>query len=492
MGRTILDLDARATVLDAAERLARVPPDGDIAFVVAPGAPILRSEVFIEVLRSQAAPRRVSIVTADARARSLASAVHVPAYATVAALERRELDPTEQLTIARKAAIAAMRPAGARALPPLRRTLAVLGSLAGAALILAAVVLPEARVIVAPAAEPLGPFDIAVRAGPGGDLVPKTLTAPVNAKVTGTATGSRTEEIRGKGTVQLANRTTNDVRVPKGTIFKTADGTQFLSTDDATIPRSVIAGPFELVIGRVGVGVEAFVAGPPGNVPAGRIVVSPDPQRYAVTNPEATSGGEIKKIPVVKLEDYDAAAKRAPDALRAAAEGQLASWVREPRAGEVVVQRVSVRQTSIAPATVDLVAREVETFDLNVGGIATAYSVPESQPKEAALKKLGETVAPGNEIDPRATAVDVKSATIGDDGITWQLSVRAIQVQRVDRPGIARLLAARPVREAQRALADQDLVLVRLEWVPAWSPILPLLDARITVEVEPASLTSGP
>jgi len=83
----------------------------------------------------------------------------------------------------------------------------------------------------------------------------------------------------------------------------------------------------------------------------------------------------------------------------------------------VVVQRVSVRQTSIAPATVDLVGREVETFDLNVGGIATAYSVPESQPKEAALKKLGETVAPGNEIDARATAVDVKSATIGDDGI---------------------------------------------------------------------------
>ena len=80
MSRTVIDLDARATVLDAAERLTEAPPDGDVALVVAAGAPLLRNAVFLDVLRGLVGPRRLSIVTADARARSVASSAHVPAY----------------------------------------------------------------------------------------------------------------------------------------------------------------------------------------------------------------------------------------------------------------------------------------------------------------------------------------------------------------------------------------------------------------------------
>jgi hypothetical protein len=495
MARSVVDLDGRATILDAAERVAAVPPADDIALVVAPGAPVLRSVVFVEVLRTQAGPRRLSIVTTDGRARSLASAVHVPAYATLAALERRELDPTERLDPARRV----VRPAGGATVGPprlgARRAAAIAGSLAGALLVLAAVLLPEARVVVAATAQPVGLADIVVRGATtagGADVTLKTLQQAIGAKVTGTATGSRTEDIKAKGSVQLENKTTDDVRVAKGSVFKTADGLQFLTTADATLPRSVIIPPFSLFVGKVSIGVEAAAAGPGGNVASGRITIAPDPLRYTVTNPEPTSGGDSRKIPVVKLEDYDAAVKRVPDALRAAAEDQLAKWTREPRPGEQVVPQVLARQTSLSPAPTDVVGKEVATFDLTVAGIANAYVVPETEPKRTVVSKLRESVTAGNDVDERGVTFDVKSLKVADDGVTWTLTARGQQTRAVNNDRVSRLLTGRRVGDAQSALAGEGLELKRLDWVPGWWPLLPILDARISVQVETPAVRAGP
>ena len=88
MSRTVIDLDARATILDASERLAAAPPDAPVVFVVPAGAPFARNAVFLEVARSLAGQRRLSVVSSDPRARSIATSVHVPAYATLGSLER--------------------------------------------------------------------------------------------------------------------------------------------------------------------------------------------------------------------------------------------------------------------------------------------------------------------------------------------------------------------------------------------------------------------
>lgn len=486
MARTIVDLDARATVLDASERLASAPPDGDIALMVAPGAPVLRSGVFLEVLRSEVGPRRLSLVTTDARARSVASSVHVPAYASLSALERHELDPTERLEKARRAAIASVRPGTVSApRPSWRRIAAIAGSLLAAAVILAVVVLPEATVRVSAAAEPIGPLDLVVRGTTGGtgDVTLKTITQPLSAKIPGTATGARIEEVRGKGSVQLENKTTDDVRVAKGSIFRTADGVQFLSSADVTVPRSVIVPPFTLFVGKVTVGVDAAVAGPTGNVPAGRITVGPDQNRYAVTNPEPTSGGEIKRIPIVRLEDYDAARAKAPDALRAAADEQLQKWIREPRPLEQVVPQVLVQQTSIAPASVDVIGKE--GFELTVSGIATAYVAPEAEPRKAIASRLRDAAEVGNDVDDRGVVFDVTKLTVTNEAVIWNVTARGQQARRVNHTATARLLAGKQVREAERILEAERLRLVRLDWVPDWWPFLPLLDARITVQEGP-------
>ncbi|MDE3113687.1 MAG: baseplate J/gp47 family protein [Chloroflexota bacterium] len=491
MARAVVDLDARATVLDAAEKLASAPAEDDLTLVVAPGAPLLRNAVFFEVLRAQAAPRRLSVVTTDARARSIASSVHLPAYASLAALEHHELDPTEKLERPRRAASTAPLIATTRARPPLRRIGAIAGSLGLALLILAAVVLPQATVVVSPATQPLGPVDLTVKAGSGADVALTPITAPITAKVTGTATGSRTDQVPAKGTVQVENKTTDDLTIPKGTTFKTADGIAFASLADANLGRSVIILPFNLLIGRQVIPVQAVVAGPTGNVGAGRIVVSPD-GRYSVTNPEATTGGDTKKIPIVKLEDYDAAVKRAPDALHAAAEDQLGKWIGEPRKGQVPVREVLDQQTSISPANVDVVGKEVATFDLTVSGYATAYLVPEGQPADAVYQKLRESATPGNDVDKRSVTIDKMSVKISDaPEVTWSITAHALQSKHVDLPRIARMLSGHQVRDAEGVLRDDGLQLVRLEWVPAWWPFLPLLDGRITVTEQSAPGATG-
>jgi hypothetical protein len=485
MSRTIVDLDGRATVLDAAERLASTPPDGDVALMVAAGAPVLRSGVFLEVLRSEIGPRRLSLVTTDARARSVASSVHVPAYASLAALERHELDPTERLEKARRAAIASTRPATVAApRPSLRRVAAIAGSLAAALLILAAVVMPEATVRVAPAAEPIGPIaGIEIRGTVGGTahVTLRAITQPIAAKVPGTPTGSRTEEIRAKGTVVLENKTNADVRVPKGTIFRTADSVQFLSTADVTIPRSAIVPPFEFFIGKVTVGVEAAVAGAPGNVPPGRITFGPDASKYTVTNTEPTSGGDIRRIAIARLEDYDAAVKRAPEALKAEGDLQLEKWKREPRPGETVVPQAIVRQTAIAPASVDVIGKE--SFELTVSGIATAYVSSDQEPRKAIAGKLRTEARSGNDVDDRLVAYDVTALKVAEDGVTWTVTARGTQMQRVDRAAVARTLAGRRIADSQAAVEAQRLRFLGTEWTPQWWPLFPLLDARITVQI---------
>jgi hypothetical protein len=494
MSRTVIDLDARASVLDAAERVAAVPADGDLALVVAAGAPLLRNAVFIDVVRGAVGPRRLSIVTTDARARSLASAAHVPAYSSLDALERHELDPTERLTRARRAAIATVR---TPSVPTVRlspaRVMAFIGSLLGAVLILLAVLVPEAQVFVAPETAPLGPLALQVKTATG-DVPYTALQIEISAKVNGTATGERIEETRGRGIVRLENRTTNDIRIPRGSVFSTASGVQFLSTEEKTLPRSIIVPgtPFNLSIGRVDVPIEAAVAGDPGNVPPGRIVNGPDPSRYSVTNPTETIGGKIQRIPVVKLEDYDAAVKRAPEMLKAEADKQLARWVAETQAGKTTVPGVFVRQTALGPANVDIVGKQLAQFELTVAGIATGYRVDSADLSRAMVRKLEQDLPSGMEVDPASTEVRVERITVEDSGVTWAVTAQGTQRKKFVPAEIGRSLAGRPVGDAERLLRDDRLTLKRIDRVPGWWPLLPLLEGRITVKADSSPATRGP
>src|SRR5205809_533042 len=92
------------------------------------GAPLTRNAAFLDVLNRRAGAHRLVMVSSDARARSLASSVHLRAFASLAALERHELDATEHLSDARRVALATIAAVGAQRLS-LGRALAVFMSL---------------------------------------------------------------------------------------------------------------------------------------------------------------------------------------------------------------------------------------------------------------------------------------------------------------------------------------------------------------------------
>jgi baseplate J-like protein len=485
--RTVIDLGADATILDAARRLGLAELGRDVVLVVPAGAPLARNAVFLDVLRRRSANRRLILVSPDARARSLASSVRLRTFASLAALERHELDATERLGAARRAALTTIAASGARKLS-LGRALTVLLSLLAAAGILAAVVLPQATITIAASASPIGPFEYDLRAGPEGDITDtQTRQAEVSRSFTSPTTGSRLEEKLARGVERFRNLTTNDIKIPKGTVVQTSDGIRFQTMEDQTLPKSVIL-PF--FYGEVSINIVAIEAGTRGNVAQDRITRSPSPD-YQVTNPAPTQGGESNKIPVVSQADYDAAAGRSDGELASAADAQLKTWQGESPKDRIVLGTL-VKRTGITPAA-EVVGKEGQSsFQLTVRGTATAFSVPANEPRQTALRRLAEEAPSENEID-RETAAKVETViepSVDESGVRWRVRATSMQYRRPT--DIRAALVGRSFEEADPIASGRGFHIVRVVPWPSWWPRMPVLDYRITVEVVPPVAAGTP
>ena len=488
-GRSIIDLGARASILDAVDRVRAAPPSDELVLAIAAGAPVLRSPVFLEVLRRAAGPRRVALVTGDARARSLAASVHMPAFASTAALERHELDATEPLGPARRAAIVAAKPKRTAALPasPLRRA-AILGSLALIALILAAVVAPTATIVVAPVSQTLGPLEYDLRAGPNNADINASTLGPANitAKLTTAATGSRTDETKAKGIERFTNQTTSDVKIAKGTIVKTADNILFITLEEKTLPKSdIIIFPPSVRFGTADVSIEAVSPGTSGNVDAKKINQSPNPTQFSVENPIATLGGDSKKIAIVVQGDYDLAASRASTELKKQGDAQVETWKKQA-AQDRTVYGVLVKQTAITDPSevVKELPAGVTTFDITVSGTATGYSVPSTEPQRTTVDRLAKAVDPGYSIAEGAVVEIVGVPSVEADGVHWRVRGRGSQYRPPDEAAIRAALTGKPFEEIAKVVDDRGMQLVRVSTWPGWWPRLPLLGPRIVIGIE--------
>lgn len=497
--RTVIDLGGDATILDAARRLDAAAESSDVVLVVPSGAPLTRNAIFLEALRRRAGDRRIVLVTPEARARSLASSVHLKAFSSISALDRHELDATEHLTDARRAAMLT-RPAR-RAAPrggtsPLR-ALAVFMSLVTAAGILLAVVGPTATIVIAATPTPLGPFEYDLRAGPnGGDIRATTLfDDKLTAKTTGTATGTKPDETKATGQELFKNLTTNDIRIPTGTLVQTSDSppVRFLTTEEKVLPRSSIL-PIPTV-GTALINIQALEVGPKGNVAPDKITRTTSSD-YLVTNPAPTAGGKADQIPVVTQADYDKAVSQSDSDVKARAEQRTLEWKAGAAKG-TNVYGVLWKRTGVVTSASDVVAKELTkdkpTFEITVTASATAYAVIADEPKTTAVAKLRQELASGMELDATSAVVDqVIGASVADDGVHWR--VRA-QGKQVPQPKTTQMTAALAGREydAVSPLAEQLGFKLRsiTPW-PEWWPRLPVLDSRITIVVEslPPAATS--
>ena len=492
--RTVIDLGADATILDAARSLSSVESP-DVVLVVPSGAPLTRNAVFLEALRRRAGDRRLVLVSSEARARSLASSVHMKAFASIAALDRHELDATEHLSDARRAVMKTMvRPAvPRRGISPLRG-LAVFMTLILAAGLLLAIVAPSATITVAASASTLGPYEYDLRAGPQGEIRDATtLTDTVTAQVKGVATGSRTEDTKATGVEEFRNLTTNDIRIPIGTLVQTTDISpiRFLTTEEKILPRSSILPP---TIGSVRINIQAIDGGQKGNVGSDKVTRAASSE-YLVSNPAPTTGGDTKKIAVVQRVDYDTASAQADVPLREAGLARTAKWNGDAAAPkETRVYGVWIKQTGISPPG-DVVNTEPAdgTFTLTATGTATAYRVPNGQPQAAAINSLRGELAgtPGMTFDNDSVAVNiVLGPTVGETGVQWRVSAKAQQYSGVDAAQMKAALTGRGLDEIETVAAARGFKKLSVETWPSWWPILPVLDSRITIKPE-APVTVG-
>jgi hypothetical protein len=497
--RTVIDLGADATILDAARRVDAAE-SSDVVLVVPSGAPLTRNAVFLEALRRRAGDRRIVLVSSEARARSLASSVHMKAFSSISALDRHELDATEHLSDARRAVMATRvkRAAPRRGISPLRG-LAVFMSLVTAAGIMLAVVGPSATIVIAATPTPLGPFEYDLRAGPnGGDIRAQTLfDDKLTAKTTGTATGSRLDEARATGVERFRNLTTNDVRIPAGTLVQTTDipPIRFLTTEEKVLPRSQIL-PIPTV-GEVMINIRAIDFGTQGNVAADKIKQAASTE-FVVNNPAPTTGGKSDQIPVVLPADYDKAVTQSDGPLQSAADQRLVAW--KAGAKNTSVYGVVARRTGVLTPAADVVGKELPiskdkpaTFEITVTGSATAYEVPSDEPNTTAIAKLGQELSTGMELDEKSVVVSqVIGASVQADGVHWRVRAEGKQHAQPKKAQMTAALAGQDYSEVELLATQLGFKLVSITKWPEWWPRLPVLDSRITIDVESLPAASSP
>jgi hypothetical protein len=495
-GRTVIDLGADATILDAVHRLDAVDSP-DVVLVVPSGAPVTRNAVFLEALRRRAGDRRIVLVSSEARARSLASSVHMKTFSSISALDRHELDATEHLTDARRSVMATrVRRAETRRGSSRLRAFAVFLSLLTATGILMAVLAPSATIVIAATPTPLGPFEYDLRAGPnGGEIQATTLfDDKLTAKSTGTATGSRLDEARATGVERFRNLTTNDVRIPAGTLVQTTDNPpiRFLTTEEKVLPRSTIV---PLGFGEVLIPIRAIDFGPQGNVGADRITRGASTE-FVVTNPAPTTGGKSDQIPVVTAADYDRAVTQSDAAVQQAAEQRTVQWkAQAPK--ETSVYGVVARRTGVTTPAGDVVGKELSkdkpTFEISVTGSATAYQVSNQEPKATAMEELKQEVSTGMDLDPKSVVIsEVIGARVAADGVTWRVRAEGKQVPQAKTAQMTAALAGREYSDVDVLAQQLGFKLVSITPWPEWWPRLPVLDSRITIDVESLPAASSP
>lgn len=466
-------LTAYATVEDA-RRAAPSQPDDD--------AP---RHAAIHVVRGSATDETAPTLVAGAAAGSAVSAasdaptVAVPAARPAPARTPRAVPRRPRPRVARRAFPAAL--VGALAL------LLVAGVVAGA------VLLPSARVALAPRSEPIPPqtYEVVVED-------PERLTGTVEATARVTPTGTYAIQEAATGTVVFFNWTFFPVDVPAGS-FVAAGEQAFATQSDITVPRGRLTGSGTIEAGTEGVAVVAAAVGPAANVAAEAIntVVSPEidarlrgfpenPERR-VTNPEPTTGGVDTSGTEFVQADVDAAVAALREDLAAAA----AAAVPEGEDESVVVQPAESGEPTIEGTDGIVGTRDQEAAEISGSLGWIAYRVDVDAVRERAEAQFiddPDVLPEGHLLLPEATAVTLGPARLDGETVVVEARVSGRSAPELDPDAVRARIVGRTAEEAQLALAD--LGEARVELWPGWVTTIPELEWRVEVRIEELDSTA--
>ena len=356
----------------------------------------------------------------------------------------------------------------------------LVGVLLGAAVAL----LPSATITLDPVAEPVA-ATIPVAANPvykeidyGRAIIPARIVQVIIEGSGETPATARLDVPDGhaSGEVVFANRTTEPVTVPQGTIVRTSSGVnvRFYSVSAVELPATLY--------GHARVRIIALEPGPSGNVKALTInaVEGEVADLVDVLNDALTQGGNIRRVAIVSYRDFDVLRASLVKRLQQEAYDQLVSELNEdefvpPDSLDVQVMsqrfdQVVDQQSDVLSMEMKIVARGLAVDGQSINGLAA--QLLQSRADE------GFRLVEDSMVVQRSAQVRVQANEVHFDVMARGLLAPVIDVDR----------AKAAVRGKTRAQAtywlDQRYHLQRrprILMVPAWWDRMPWLLARMDV-----------
>lgn len=258
-------------------------------------------------------------------------------------------------------------------------------------------------------------------------------------------------DAKAKGKVVLLNKGQTAAAIPKDTIVSTSAGTRvrFRTLEGVELP----AGRGS----RAEVAIEALAAGPSGNVAKDTIntVEGAASLQAAVTNPQPTSGGTVKMVNFVTLEDK----KNLHDSLLARLRQEATSRLREGiREGEMLVPD-SILVEMMSEAYDRQVNEEASllNLDMRVQGLALAISRKDLE--RMLLTRLGTRLREGYQLLSPSLAWEIAGTSPGErKSLLLTVQAQALALATIEESRVKDLIAGRDLTSAKRTLSRELLL----------------------------------
>ena len=318
-------------------------------------------------------------------------------------------------------------------------------------------------------------------------LVPARLIGVEVEGETSIQTSGTSEQPAGRatGVVLLTNLVPDEVVIPAGTVVRTSAAipVEFVTLAEATLAEEIGA--------TVQIPIEAQVGGFEGNLPPGRInrIEGSFANAVAVTNPEATVGGNVAEVIAVDQSDLDRLRSLLLQQLQQRAYAQMQ-----------IDPFIALQDTEFVPVeSLTVILVHSETYDNYIGEATDeatltmrvtiqAVAIDESLVQKLVFEQLGGKVGNGYRITSESLAYRLGEIVNVTDDLQVSFIVQGVgDVAASIQPGnVQQILRGRTIANAQDRL-DRELALAappRVEIQPGFWPVLPFAPARITVIIE--------
>jgi hypothetical protein len=278
------------------------------------------------------------------------------------------------------------------------------------------------------------------------------------------------------GQVVFANRTSNAVVVPKGTVVRTGSGNsvRFYTVADVELPA--------MLYGITRVGVIAAEPGYLSNVKELTInVVEGDVAHLVeVINDAPTRGGSVKRVPIVAYQDYDRLRHEMVDRLQKEGYEQV---VAELTTGEFVP--FNSLETLVMSETFDqVVDQRSDVLSMVMRVVVRGIAVDGQGLEDLATQFLRSKAGEGSDIIEDSLLLRRSDQVqIQDNVLSFDVTALGVMGPIIDVASLKAAIRGRELAEAQQWLTERLPLRheAQIELFPDWWERMPWLPGRIKV-----------